>query len=148
MQVSNRFTKRAAAGFTLIEVMIVVAILGILASVALPAYTDYVRRGNLPEAFTTLSNMRVQMEQYYQDNKSYANGGACGVAIPTSKLFTFTCATNNGGQSYEIVATGKSGTSVVDHVYKLDNTNAKSTTKFKGTSVTASCWLVKSTSDC
>jgi type IV pilus assembly protein PilE len=55
-------------GFTLIEVMIVVAIVAILSSVAYPAYTDYVRRGQLQEAFTNLANYRIQMEQYYQDN--------------------------------------------------------------------------------
>ena len=43
----------------------------ILASVALPSYNDYMRRSTLPEAFTFLSNDRVAMEQYYQDNRNF-----------------------------------------------------------------------------
>ena len=62
-------------GFTLIELMIVVAIIGILAAVALPAYNDYVRRGKIANATSVLSMMRVQMEQYFQDNRTYV--GAC-----------------------------------------------------------------------
>ena len=61
----------AAWGFTLIELMIVIAVVAILAAVALPAYGDYLRRGQLPEAFTNLADLRVKMEQYYQDNRSY-----------------------------------------------------------------------------
>ena len=65
-------------GFTLIEVMIVVAIVAILAAVALPAYGDYVRRGQLPEAFSGMADLRVKLEQYYQDNRSYGtSGGNC-----------------------------------------------------------------------
>ncbi len=73
------------AGFTLIEVMIVVAIIAILASIALPSYNDYVRRGQIQEAFGYLSDSRVKMEQYFQDNRNYgtASPGACPpVAFP------------------------------------------------------------------
>ena len=59
-------------GFTLIELMIAVAIIAILAAIAIPAYTDYIRRGRITEAFATLSGMRVKMEQYFQDNRTYA----------------------------------------------------------------------------
>lgn len=65
-------------GFTLIELMIAVAIIAILAAIALPSYTDYIRRSRVTEAISTLSGMRVKMEQYYQDNRKY--DGACAVA--------------------------------------------------------------------
>ncbi len=72
-------------GFTLIELMIIVAIVSILAAVALPAYGDYVRRGQLPEAFAGMSDLRVKMEQYYQDNRNYGtNGGNCADVGPPS----------------------------------------------------------------
>ena len=52
-----------ARGFTLIEVMIVVAIVAILATIAMPSYRDYLRRGQVPEAMTYLSDYRVKLEQ-------------------------------------------------------------------------------------
>ncbi len=63
------------AGFTLIEVMITVAIIAILAAVALPNYIDYVTRSRLVEAKSNLSDMRTRLEQYFLDNRSYP--GAC-----------------------------------------------------------------------
>ena len=63
-------------GFTLIEVMIVVAIIAILATVALPAYTDYVRRGKIAEGTSALLAMKTKMEQYFADNRSYTTPGA------------------------------------------------------------------------
>ena len=75
-------------GFTLIELMIVVVVIGILSAIAMPAYTDYVKRGKAAEATATLADMRIKMEQFFQDNRTYI-GGAC---APTStvKYFTYT----------------------------------------------------------
>lgn len=56
--------------------MVAVAIVAILAGTALPAYTDYVRRGQLPDAFSALADYRVKMEQYYQDRRNYGTA-AC-----------------------------------------------------------------------
>src|SRR5438552_19023247 len=76
-------TKRSVAGFTLIEVMITVAVIAILAAVALPNYFDYVTRSRIVEAKTNLADMRTRLEQYFLDNRAYpaacipsANGSA------------------------------------------------------------------------
>mgnify|MGYP003527119509 CR=1 FL=1 len=58
--------------------MVTIVIISILAAIAIPSYRDYVVRGALPEAFSTLSAHRVKMEQFFQDNRTYA--GACTVA--------------------------------------------------------------------
>ena len=144
-------------GFTLIEMMIAVALVAILAAIAMPNYNNYARRGQLSEAFTALSDMRVKMEQYYQDNKYYgaaANSTNCPTlsgysAFPvTGKYFTVTCA---GGaapsQTYTITATGGGGlTSGYD--YTVNQIGAKGTTKFGGSTSTAACWLTKSATVC
>jgi len=112
-------------GFTLIEMMVTVAIIGILAAVALPIYSRYVLRSQLTEALNNLSAFRIALEQNYQDNRSYASagGGNCGVTSPTGKYFNFGCTLNNGGQGYLATATGLSGTTTAGFVYTIDQSN-------------------------
>lgn len=142
----HRAQRHAAGGFTLIEVMITVAIIAILAGIALPAYTDYVRRGQVPEAFTNMSDYRIKLEQYFQDNKNYgpANGGDCGVGPKTVKYFSFTCKVANVGTTpgYLVTATN-TAKMAKGHTYTVDQNNLQSTTVFKDAAVTKSCWLNK-----
>jgi type IV pilus assembly protein PilE len=138
-----------AQGFTLIEVMIVVAIVAILATIAVPSYRDYVRRSQLPEAFTYLSDYRVKLEQYFQDNRAYSTDGNCGTGVlnfaapnPPPSYFTFSCATSGTYQDYTLRATGSAG-QAVGHVYTLKPSGVKATTTFMGNSSSATCWLIK-----
>jgi type IV pilus assembly protein PilE len=134
------------AGFTLVELMVTVAIVGILGAVAVPAYKDYIRRSQLPEATSAMASLRIKLEQYYQDNRNYGTAacgdGANGVSFSGSTRFTMTCSLSNSGQGYTITATGSSG-QAVGHVYTLNESNGQATTKFNGAAVTASCWLLK-----
>ncbi|HEX6706289.1 MAG TPA: type IV pilin protein [Albitalea sp.] len=143
---------RRLQGFTLIEVMIVVGIVAILAGLAVPAYSDYIRRGQLQEAFSFMSDYRVKMEQFYQDNRNYGSAATCaqvggatpswGSFAPGSRYFTFACALTNAGQGYTITATGSTGRAT-GHAFTVDATNARRTTQFKGVASTKTCWLVK-----
>lgn len=145
-------------GFTLIELMITIAMVAILAAVALPSYNDYVRRGQLSEAFTNLADFRVKLEQYYQDNRGYGNSGGTtcanaagtpgwnGFSPSSARYFTFACTLSGAGaggnQGYTITATGNTGRAV-GHVYRVNHSNDQTTVMFKGATVAAGCWLVK-----
>ena len=68
--------KRIQQGFTLIELMIVVAIIGILAAVAIPSYQDYTARAQVTEAVSLTSQYKVSMAEWYSDQGTFYNGGA------------------------------------------------------------------------
>jgi type IV pilus assembly protein PilA len=68
-------------GFTLIELMVVVAIIGILAAVAIPAYSDYTARAQTAEAFTLLDGLKVPMAEQYSSTGTFLIAGQAGVAI-------------------------------------------------------------------
>ena len=65
--------KTRNAGFTLIELMIVVVVLAILAAIAYPSYLNYVRKARFSDAKQTLFHLAAEAEQYYSDNKRYPN---------------------------------------------------------------------------
>jgi type IV pilus assembly protein PilE len=138
-------------GFTLIELMIVVAIVAILAAVALPSYRDYVLRGQLTDARTFLSTTASRMEQFYQDNRSYANaGGACGVAMPTTNdtpHFTFACALSSANQAYTLTATGAGSTA--NFVFTVNQQGSRATTGVPtGWTASTTCWVTRKGGTC
>ncbi len=133
-----------AQGFTLIELMVTVAIVAILSSVALPSYTAYIQRSRVPTALDNLSAYFTRMEQRYQDSGNYANGAACGAALPTVDRFTLSCALSNAGQGFTATATG-SGT-LAGYTYTIDHQGVRRTTAHpKGVPATA-CWTTRGTS--
>ena len=71
--------KQTKKGFTLVELMIVVAIIGILAAVAYPSYTGYVKKANRADAIDSLLSLAGRMEEFYMNTDSYA-GATVGVA--------------------------------------------------------------------
>jgi type IV pilus assembly protein PilE len=138
-------------GFTLIELMITVAIVAILASVAYPSYRDYVVRSRVAEATGTLSITRVRLEQFYQDNRNYGStNSSCGVPLPTSDSFTYSCnwgalATNQG---FLLTATGNAAAGMDGHTFTVDQANTQRTTAFVGATVPANCWLTRKGATC
>lgn len=129
-------------GFTLIELMIAVAIVGILAAIAYPSYADHVRRGKIAAALGEMSAARVRLEQYYQDHRHYGSSATgCGVALPSAPGFAFSCAWGPGGtsQSFVLTATGQEG--MAGYVYTVNEADQQATTRFEGQAVNAACWI-------
>ena len=120
--------KTKIAGFTLIELMVVVAIVGILASIAIPSYQSYVTKGNRAAAQQYMLKIASREEQYIQDARAYTDITGLGLTAPaeTSGKYTFTAVTNNAATppSYTITATAIGG-QVSDGDLTLDSTGAK-----------------------
>lgn len=134
------------SGFTLIELMIVVAIIAILAAVALPSYTDYVIRGRIPEATSGLAGARVRMEQWFMDNRTYAGGPFCGQTI-SGKFFDLT-ADNCSAAGYLLKATGKNEMSGFEYTVDQSNAQTSTVTGFAHFSGNATCWVIKTGGQC
>lgn len=150
----NRFQDNAQAngikvnlkqkGFTLIELMIVVAVIGILATIAMPSYTDYVRRGKAAEATSNLADLRVKMEQYFQDNRTYV-GGTC-APVNGAKYFTYTCSVPPSITAYTLQAAGIAAEGMSNFNFTVDQLNAKTST-YDGIAGTT-CWLTSKGGSC
>ncbi len=135
-------------GFTLIELMVAVAVLAILAAVAMPSYKDYVLRGKLVDGPNALAAMRARMEQYYQDNRTYV-GGPCASAS-TAGVFTVGCRTVTA-TAYNVTATGSGLAS--DFTYTIDQNGNEATTSLPSDwgGVPAggyACWVTRRGASC
>ncbi len=137
-------------GFTLIEIMIVVIIVGILASLAMPAYNDYLMRAKIPDATSAIAIKRVSLEQFYQDNRTYTGSPACNTDTGTSKFFDFSCPVLTD-TTYTLQATGK-GT-MTGFTYTINEANTKTSAiaspapnSWIGNQ--AACWITKAGGSC
>jgi type IV pilus assembly protein PilE len=130
---------RDDSGFSLIELLIAVAIVGLLLALAVPGYREHVRRGAVEEAQAELGRGKVALEQFFLDNRTY-DGAPC----PSGTTrFAFTCDLDD--DTFTITATGSGN--VAGFRYTINETGTKTTTSTDwGTS--ASCWIIKKGGTC
>lgn len=144
---NTQVVKAQQKGFTLIELMIVVAIIGILVSIVVPSYTEYVMRGKAAEATSTLADLKSRMEQCFQDNKDYSHASCAALCVtpPGSEFFSYSCTPASTVTTYTLAAAAVAGKGVDGFSFTVDQDNAK-TSNFAGN--TGNCWLTKKVGAC
>jgi type IV pilus assembly protein PilE len=135
--------KVAQKGFTLMELMMVVAIIGVLAGIALPNYRDYIKRGKVAEATANLADQKIRMEQHFQDARAYD----CAFSVSATQqqiYFDYDCDDTVAGQ-FLLTATGFAAQGMDNYEYTINHAGAK-TSEIDG--VAKGCWAASAGAAC
>ena len=136
---------RPPRGFTLLETMIVLAVVAILASIALPSYDAYVKRSRILDAVTRLADARARMEDYFMDQRTYVDGaGGCAVGTTGAATDSFDIGCEATATTFRYTASGRAARGMSAFVYTIDEAGSKATVSLpQGWSRTADCWTIR-----
>ena len=137
-------------GFTLIELMISIAVIAVLSALALPGYREHIVRTHLVDATNGLSAMRANMERHFQDNRTYASvtgfANPCAAATTVGN-FSIVCDGTPDATSFTVKATGSGNVS--GFVFKITHADVRSTTSAPtGWTTCATQWITKKGQAC
>ncbi|WP_131671590.1 type IV pilin protein [Pseudomonas parakoreensis] len=130
--------RRFNRGFTLIEIMIVIAIIGIIITIAAPSYTEYLKKGRRAEVVSLLSEQAQILERFYTKNNVYT--GITGLS--TGNDF-YTITPTIADQTFLLTATRKAGTTMASDKcgdFTLTNTGVRSMNNATTGLTTKDCW--------
>ncbi|MFJ2283946.1 type IV pilin protein [Pseudomonas sp. NPDC087803] len=130
--------RRFNRGFTLIEIMIVIAIIGIIITIAAPSYTEYLKKGRRAEVVSLLSEQAQNLERFYTKNNVYT--GITGLS--TGNDF-YTITPTIADQTFLLTATRKAGTTMATDKcgdFTLTNTGVRSMNNATTGLTTKDCW--------
>ena len=129
-------------GFSMIELLIALAIIGIITAVALPQYKDYVTRARLTDAFTGLAGVPPAAEQFWSNNRPFV-----GLPAPTATAnFTF-AVSGTTTSAYTVTATGIAQAG--GFVFTINQSGARATTSVpSGWTTNGTCWVDRKSGQC
>lgn len=146
--------KRKVSGFSLIELMVVVAIATILAVIAIPAYNNQIRKSRRTEAKTAIMDLAAREERYYATQSTYSNDGVAlqyGAAFPVSTGNYYTITVNamnpptaNAAGTYTLWVVPAAGSQQLKDTscqkFIVDQTGKQTSLDNTGTDSTTTCW--------
>ena len=133
-------------GFNLIELLVAIAIIGILSSIAVPQYFQYTLRGKISEAPAALGELRLRAERFFSDNRTYVGFNT---TVGNARNFTYACTTPSATE-FTCTATGVAGAGLGGFVYTINHANVRTST-FTGVSGwnnSTTCWVTKKGETC
>ena len=154
-QTPNQLLLCRFTGFTLIELMLGLAIIGALVAFALPSYFNQVTSARNSDSFNTLTVTASRMESRFLDNRHYERTDSegdviddeCAINISTNdnNHYEYTCEILGGGSQYLLTATSTDN----KYQYTLNEIGDRNTVKFNGSeTVTAGCWQITKAGEC
>jgi type IV pilus assembly protein PilE len=141
-------TTQRSTGFSLIELMIAVAVVGVLSAIAIPAYSDYVQRGKLTEAHSNLSELRLRAEKWFADNRTYIGFNQ---VLTGARYFVFDCNTPAiTATAFTCTATGVATENMGGFVFSVNESNVRTSTitGVSGWNNSTTCWVRKKGETC
>lgn len=135
------------SGFTLIELMIALAIIAVITAVALPSYRNHVISSRLTEAYSGLAAAQSAAEQFWSNNRTYVGFNAASNFPQATSNFTYALS-NDSASTYTVTASGVAGSPVSGFSYTINQNGNRTTVATPSWGTSASCWINKEGGAC